>query len=323
MPILVTGASGFIGRHLTAKLLERGEPVRVVTRHPERLPVEWAGRVETVAGSLMDKATLESATKGSSLVFHLAGEIQDPAAMQAVNADAARKLARAARAAGVRRFVHLSSVGVIGAEEAGDITEDAPCNPKNEYERTKLEGERAVLEFARATGFDTAVVRPTIVFGEGVMKIRDSLLEWMRALQKGRFAFIGGKAMANYVYVGDVVEALLKLSERPSPGGEIFHVADPAPMRDFVGAMSDALGVACPTRHIPVWAAYAGAAGLEAAHRLFGTPAPLTLSRVRALSSACRFTGDKLRTQAGVTLPFGYRAGLARTVKWYRAEGKL
>jgi nucleoside-diphosphate-sugar epimerase len=145
----------------------------------------------------------------------------------------------------------------------------------------------------------------------------------MRALQKGRFAFIGRHAVANYVYVGDVVEALLKLSERPSPGGEIFHVADPAPMHDFVGAMADALGVACPTRRIPVWAAYAGAAGFEAANRLFGTPAPLTLSRVRALSGACRFSGDRLRTRAGVTLPFGYRAGLARMVRWYRETGRL
>ncbi len=323
MPILVTGASGFIGRHLTAGLLKRGMPVRVMARHPERLPAEWAGHVEVVAGSLSDKAVIEAATKGAALVFHLAGEIQDPAAMRAVNADAARELARAAGAAGVKRFVHLSSVGVIGADEAGDITEDAPCRPKNEYERTKLEGERAVLEFARETGFDAVVVRPTIVFGEGVMNTRDSLLEWMRAVQQGRFAFIGRKAVANYVFVGDVVEAMFRLSERPSPGGEIFHVADPAPMRDFVGAMADALGVACPSRVMPAWAAYAAAAGMETANRMLGTPAPLTLSRVRALSSACRFSGDKLRMHAGVTLPFGYREGLAWTVQWYRGIGKL
>jgi hypothetical protein len=74
---------------------------------------------------------------------------------------------------------------------------------------------------------------------------------------------------------------------------------------------------------VPTWAAYAVAVGMETANRMLGTPAPLTLSRVRALSSACRFSGDKLRTHAGVTLPFGYRTGLMRTVKWYRAEGKL
>jgi UDP-glucose 4-epimerase len=279
--------------------------------------------VEVVVGSLTDQHTIESATNGVSLVFHLAGETQNPAVMRAVNAGVAREFAQAANVAGVKRFIHLSSVGVIGADGAGEIAEDAPCHPKSEYERTKLEGERAVLEFARSSGFDAVVVRPTIVFGEGVARSRDSLLEWLKALQRGRFMFIGRKAIANYVYVGDVVEAMLRLSERSSPGGEIFHIADPAPMRDFVGAMGDVLGVACPTRTMPTWAAYVAAAWLEAANRLIGTPAPLTISRVRALSSACRFTGEKLRTSAGMTFPFGYRTGLVRTVGWYRAAGKL
>ena len=323
MRTLVTGASGFIGRHLTATLLERGTPVRVTTRHPERLPSEWKGRVEVVAGSLTDRAMIKSATQGVSLVFHLAGETQDAASMKAVNADAARELARAAGATGAKRFVHLSSVGVIGADESGEVAEDAPCHPKNEYERTKLEGERAVLDVARAGGFEVVVVRPTIVFGEGVMKARDSLLEWMRAVQRGRFVFIGKKAVANYVYVGDVVEAMLKLSERPSPRGEIFHVADPAPIRDFVGAMADALGVACPTRTVPVWAAYAVAAGMEAAHRLLGTPAPLTMSRVAALSSETVFSGRRLCEARGVAPQVGFREGLRRTVRWYRETGGL
>lgn len=243
--------------------------------------------------------------------------------MRTANADAARDLVQAASAAGAKRFVHLSSVGVIGTDAADDVTEDTPCRPKNEYERTKLEGERAVLEFARTTGFDAVVVRPTIVFGEGTTRSRDSLLEWLRAVQRGRFVFIGTRAVANYVYVGDVVEALFKLAERPSPGGEIFHLADPAPMCDFVGAMSEALDVACPSRVVPTWAAYAAAAGMEAANRLIGTPTPLTFSRVRALSGSSRFSGDKLRIRAGIALPFGYRLGLTHTVQWYRRTGKL
>ncbi len=323
MSVLVTGASGFIGRHLTGRLLERGAALRVVTRNPDRLPAEWRGRVEVVTGSLSDKGTIESVMKGASLVFHLAGETQDQASMQAVNTEATRALVQAARAAGAKRFVHLSSVGVIGADKPGTITEETPCRPKNEYERTKLEGERAVLDFARSSGLDAMVVRPTIVFGEGVGRSLDSLLEWLKAVQRGRFVFIGKQAVANYVYVGDVVEAMLLLSERPSPRGETFHVADPASMRDFVGAMAEALGVARPARVVPAWAAYAVAAGLQVANRLFGTPVPLTSSRVRTLSSACRFSGDKLLTRAGFTLPFGYQAGLIRTVRWYRATGKL
>jgi nucleoside-diphosphate-sugar epimerase len=321
--VLVTGASGFIGRHLTGRLLERGAALRMVTRNPDRLPAEWRGRVEVVTGSLTDKSTIESATKGVSLVFHLAGETHDQASMQAVNTEVTRALVQAARAAGAKRVVHLSSVGVIGADHPGTITEETLCRPTNEYEQTKLEGERAVLEFAGSRDIDAVIVRPTIVFGEGMGRSRDSLLEWLKAVQHGRFVFIGKQAVANFLYVGDVVEAMLRLSERPSPSGEIFHVADPAPMRDFVGAMAQALGVPVPTRSMPAWAAYAAAAVLQAANRLFGTPAPLTFSRVRTLSSACRFSGDKLLTQAGFTLPFGYQAGLMRTVRWYRVTGKL
>lgn len=323
MSVLVTGASGFIGRHLVHRLLGQGASLRIVTRHPDRLPREWAGRVQIVACSLADGATIQSAVEGVTLVFHLAGETNHVGAMQAVNVDATWNLVRAACTVGVKRFVHLSSVGVIGAEREGEIAEDEPCRPKNEYERTKLGGEQAVLDMARTSSCDFAVVRPTIVFGEGGNRSRDSLLELLRAVQCGCFAFIGRQAVANYVYVGDVVDAMLRLSERSSPGGEIFHVADPAPMREFVGAIAETLGVTCPSRTVPAWAAHAAAAGMEAANHVLGTPAPLTRSRVRALSSGCRFTADKLRRQAGVTLPFGYRMGLARTVRAYRDAGQL
>src|SRR5437899_1842637 len=174
MAILVTGATGFIGRHLTKRLLESGSLVRVVTRNSERLPSEWAGR----------------------------GETRDLSSMQAVNVEAMRGLAEAAVAAGVKRIVHVSSVGVISAVGSGVVTEETPCRPRNAYERSKLEGEQVVLACARAGRIEALIVRPTIVFGEGTARPGDSFLEWLRAVQQGRFVFIGTKAVANYVYVG-------------------------------------------------------------------------------------------------------------------------
>lgn len=323
MAILVTGATGLLGRHLTDRLLRDGRSVRIITRDPGRVPSSWSGRVEVITGDLRDRNVLKAATKGVDLLFHLAGETQNAALMRAVNVEAVRGLLEASALAGVKRMVHTSSVGVIGAEGPGIITEDSPCRPKNEYEQTKLEGERAVLAFAHAAGFDAVVVRPTIVFGEGVIRSRDSLIEWMRAVRRGRFAFIGNKAVANYVYAGDVAEAMVRLGERPSPGGAVYHVADPAPMRDFVETMAAELGVPCPTRTIPAWAAYVAAATLEAAGSVVGMPVPLTRSRVRTLSSTCLFSAEKLRVQAGVTLPHGYREGVRRTVRWYREKGRL
>jgi len=323
MKILITGASGFIGRHLTSRLIKSGACVRIVTRYPERLPPEWRSRVDVVAGSLVDAGMIKEATKSMEVVFHLASELSNVSWMKAVNEDATGELVRAADAAGVKRFVHMSTVGVIGADCPGIATEKTPCHPKNEYERTKLAGEQVVLEFSRTTGLDAVVVRPTIVFGEDAAESRDSMLKWMRAVAKGWFVFVGQDAVANYVYVGDVVEAVMQLLERRSPGGEIFHITDAVPMHDFIGAMAEALGVASPTLKVPFWAAYATGAGMELANRLFGTPAPLTRSRVRALSVTCRYGSDKLGTQAGISLSFGYREGLFRLARWYDTVGKL
>jgi nucleoside-diphosphate-sugar epimerase len=214
-------------------------------------------------------------------------------------------------------------VGVIGATGSGVVTEDTPCHPRNGYERSKLKGEQIVLACAQAGRIEAVIVRPTIVFGEGAARPGDSFLEWLRAVQQGRFRFIDRKGIANYVYVGDVVETMLRLAERPMGGPSVYIVADPAPMQDFVGAMAQALGVLAPMRSIPVWAAYTLAVGLTVANRLIQTPAPLTLPRVRALTSQCVFSGDKLRKQAGIVFPFGYRTGLARTVRWYREAGYL
>lgn len=323
MTILVTGATGFIGRHLVEKLLECGSSVRVVTRDPDRLPSQWRGRLEVVAGSLRDKGIQEAATKGVGLVYHLAGEIRDPSSMRAINVEAVRDLLEAAALAGVKRVVHVSSVGVIGAVEPGVVTEETPCRPRTPYEQSKLEGERIVLEFAQSGRIEVMVLRPTIVFGGGVERNKDGFLEWLRAVQQERFVFIGKKSIANYVYVGDVVEAMVRVAESPVHGSAIYIVADSAPMREFVGAMAQTLGVSAPTRSLPAWAAYVLAASLQAAHRILGTPAPLTLSRVLALSSETLFSGEKLRTQAGIALPFGYRKGLDLTVQWYRSAGRL
>jgi len=323
MAILVTGATGFIGRHLTKRLLAEGDLIRVVTRDPGRLPPEWSSRVEVVTGNLRDRSIQEVATKGAKVLFNLAGETQNVALMRAVNVEAVKGLLEAAVAAGVKRVVHLSSVGVIGADRPGVINEETPCQPKNGYEQTKFEGEQAVIEFAQSGRIEAVIIRPTIVFGEGQERYRDSLLEWLKTVQRGRFYFIGRKAIANFVYVGDVVEVVVRLAECPANRSAVYIIADPAPMCDFVQAMAQALGVAVPTSSVPVWLAYAAGVALDVTNRILGMPAPLTLARVRALSSQCLFSGDRLRKEVGLLLPFGYRAGLLRTVRWYRDVGSL
>ena len=150
MTVLVTGATGFIGRHLIQRLLERSVPVRVVTRDLNRLPVEWRDRVEVIVGDLLGKRIQTAATKGVGLIYNLAGETRDSSLMRAINVETVHGLLETAAQVGVKRIVHLSSVGVIGAREAGVVTEETPCRPQTLYEQSKLEGEQIVLEYARS-----------------------------------------------------------------------------------------------------------------------------------------------------------------------------
>jgi nucleoside-diphosphate-sugar epimerase len=323
MTVLVTGATGFIGRHLIQRLLDQDVPVRVVTRDPIRLPVQWRDRVEVVVGDLVDTEIQAAATKGVGLIYNLAGEIRDSSLMRAINVEAVHGLLETAAQVGVKRIVHLSSVGVIGASEAGVVTEDTPCRPQTLYEQSKLEGEQIVLEYAQSGRIEGVVLRPTIVFGDKNERVGDSLLEWLRALLSRRFVFIGKKGVANYIYVGDVVEALSRLAEVSISRSAVYIAADSVPMSDFVGAMAQALGVATPRARLPIWVASTLGVGIQLAGRVLGTPAPLTLSRVRALSSEAVFSGDKLFREAGVAFPFGYQKGLQLTVQWYRSVGRL
>jgi nucleoside-diphosphate-sugar epimerase len=323
MIVLVTGGTGFIGRHLIRKLLERNASVRIVTRDPSRLPEEWRGLVEVVVGNLVETRIQSDATKGVGLVYNLAAEIRDPPSMRAINVEAVQGLMEHAVQAGVKRVVHLSSVGVIGAKGTGVVTEGTQCQPQSLYEQTKLDGERIVLEYARSREIEGVILRPTIVFGDRKEGEGDSLLSWLRVVGQERFIVFGKKGVANYIYVGDVVDALVRLSEIPVSRTAVYIAADPAPMSEFVGAMAQALGVPTPRRRLPLWVAYVIGMACQIVNRVLGISLPLTLSRVRALSNETLFSGDKLLKELGMSFPYGYRRGLDLTVQWYRSVGQL
>lgn len=322
MTVLVAGATGFIGRHLVTRLINAGHKVRILTRGTGPVPSEWTGRVDVEIGNLLDEHCVQSAVKEMTAVVNLAGVIADPARRRGVNVYGARLLAEAAAVSGVSRLVHVSSAGVVGAPTTEVVTEDTPCHPLTLYERSKYEGEQAVLAVAAANRLETVVLRPTTVFGEGPRPGTDSLLEWMKAVQRGRFVFLGNGGMANYVYANDVAEAICQVIEGPTRGSAVYLVADPAPLREFVAAMADALGVPAPTRQVPVWAAYTGA-GLMEIGRRFGLPAPLTVARVQALRCSHWYVGNLFRQVYPAFKPIGYREGLTRTAQWYRGVGAL
>lgn len=316
---LVTGGTGFVGRHLVRRLLAEGERVRLLTAPDAPVPAEWESEVEIVSGNLTDRGRLSELGLGDGVdtVFHLAGEIRDPSRFDAVNVEGTRNLLSACAGAGRLRVLHLSSVGVIGARRPGVYDETSPCDPREPYEVSKLEGEKIALEFAAAGRLRVTVARPAIVFGPKPNAQADSFLGWMRAIAQGRFRFMGvGDGIANYVYVEDVAAICMALARSEHAVGEIYSLVDPCTIREFVSAAATCLMVPVPGS-VPSWTMHAAASAFEVLVRLTRRPVPLTRARVRALASRISYSPDKVRRE--YAFPVGWKEGICRTLAAYRA----
>ena len=228
---LVTGASGFIGRHLAAKLAASGVRVRGVSRSVP--PGGVAGVAEwTVIERIGPDTDWTEALRGVTTVVHLAALAHqtDPRLQpgenefMAVNAGGTRRLAAAARDAGARRFIFVSSIGAVAESSDTLIDEAALPAPVSPYGRSKLAAEVAVREVFRGTVVEWCVLRPVLVYGPGNP---GNMARLLRLVRTGLPLPLGGiRNRRSFVFVGNLVEAITQLVAAPDLSGRVFHVAD-------------------------------------------------------------------------------------------------
>lgn len=282
MRVLVTGASGFIGSALLPALVASGDDVARGPREPAALA--------------------ESLTACHALVHlaNLAHAAADADALWKVNVEGTRRVAEAAAVRGVQRMIYLSSIKASG-EETGIRPFDgaeAPA-PADAYGRAKLAAEQALFEVAARSGLEVVVLRPPLVYGPGV---KGNFFALMRALARGLpLPLAGISNKRSLIYVGNLVQAIIRCLRAAGAPGRVYTVSDAAPLSTT--ALCLALGEALAVRA-----------------KLFWVP-PRVLELLPGgtrLTRSLVVDDGALRNELGWRPPCSAEEGLQATVSWYR-----
>ncbi len=286
----VTGASGFIGRHLVGELIDAGYCVRVLSR---KAPDSYPDEVSFFRGDLSGcEDILIKFVDQADVLFNCAGEIQNIDKIKQVNVDGTRRLIDVARGR-VRRWVQLSSIGVYGQPRYGLVDEFYTLNPSNPYEHSKAVADQLLLQAAEGNAFELAILRPSNVYGIGM---RSAYLDNLRRMVRNRlFFFIGPPgASATFVHVIDVARALLLCADNPKAAGRIYNLSGNDTFEHLIDCVARAECVSVPGYRLPYAAMKFIASSLG---RIPGFP--LTPTRLHSMTTRVYYDSSRIVLELG------------------------
>ena len=313
--IFITGASGFIGRNVVARLKDKYELTLLL------LPGEPATGLSDqniVRGDVTRLNSLSRLIKGHDTVIHMAGAVgyQSWRKTLSINVDGTRNVMRKAIKAGVIRFIHMSSVSVYGRVPDLRISEDQPYKKiRDPYGDTKLEAEQLIWKLAEKNRIDLTVLRPTAVYGEGDNKFLPTLTE---NLKSGKFRIMGdGNQSVDLVNVKDVTEAVYLSLLRPESIGQVYNIANEnnPSWNEFLKAVSEELDIPYSKRHISYKLAYR-VAGLMEFLSVFNNKDPkISRYAVRMIGREYDYSIQKARDELGFEPSVDLITGIRESIR--------
>lgn len=330
MNIFITGGTGFIGSRLTLRCLEHGHSVKVLGQ--ENTPAEAANKIlveqkgaDVILGSVMNRELLIRGLQGADVVFHLAAaqhEVNVPdQRFRDINVEGTINVLQASVNAGVKRFVHGSTIGVYGSSMDGNvIDEKSPLRPDNIYGETKAEGEKAVFSFAEK--LPVVVIRIPETYGPGDRR----LLKLFQAIGKNRFFLIGdGRNLHHLIYIDDLVESFFLAAESFDSVGNVFVVAgkEPVTTNEMAGVIAEQMGAKIPGFHAPLSLFLLLATIIEKVCRPMGIAPPLHRRRMDFFKKSFSFSIGKAEQMLKFSPRVSFREGVSNTAKWYKEMGYI
>jgi nucleoside-diphosphate-sugar epimerase len=324
--IAVTGAAGFTGGALVDRLLETGCSVRALVRNGQK-PGRLGRRglpdtLEIVHGDLADARALRTLVEGADVVIHVAAMFRTEGPRDVffeVNQRGTERMLATARAAGARRFVYCSTIGVHGDVDETPADERSRFNPRDPYQESKLKAEEACRQAMREGGMEVVILRPCSIYGPGDLR----MLKLFRMLARRRFLMVdAGEPNFHPVYIDDLVDAFIAASTVADAAGETFIVGGPRylPLKEYVALAAAAVDVPPPRWRVPFGVMNVAAKACESACALLRVEPPLHRRRLRFFKHNRAFSIDKARKVLGYAPRVDVEEGFRRTVEWYRSS---
>lgn len=326
MDILITGGNGFLGHSLIQALQARGDRVRVLALPEEDVSWLEARDITVFRGDIRDASALIEPMHGAEGVFHLAamlGAWRSIGVYREVNVAGTENVCRAALAAGVRRLVHISSAMVYDMSIGRPVTENDPLQPLDEpYCMTKAEGDVLVQRLIAWEGLPAVILRPGTLFGPGDRLNFGRIADRVRS---GKMILIGsGNNAVPFVYVTDMVQALLLALDHERAVGQAFNIGNDHPLSqaELYNSIAEEIGAPPVQIRVPYRPLYTAAAAAERianlTHNLILPP--VTRHGVKLYGAHNLLSMDKARRELGYHPTVSLREGVRLTANWYVSQ---
>lgn len=328
MKTLITGSTGFIGKHLVKTLVEQGRDVRCLVRKTsDKQYLEKLG-VELFYGDLLNKNSLRGIVKGVNIVHHLAGEVYSPRSSNyyKINVDGTKNLLEVCLLQRIERFVFLSSIQAAGPSQKQGILLDerSPCKPITSYGKSKLEAEKLIYKRYKASALPTVIIRAPMVYGPGSLKCRSAAL--FQRISKGNFRLIGkNDHLISTCYIDNLVQGILLTEKHKNAAGKTYFISDQKAhtLLELSNTIAKELMVKLPIGRVPITAAYLITMILLIPNKIFNFSRLFSWDTMKEITNAWACNTSLVESEMDYKPSIDFNEGIRRTALWFKKWGAI
>ncbi len=327
MKILITGATGFIGRNLVAKLIQQNFDVTALVRRTSEVK-ELPKELRLIDGDMCDSRSVDDSVQGMDVVIHLAAYFdfypKDKKRLYQVNVEGTKNLVTACIKASISRLIYISTAEVIGPVENPPGTEDSPLRPQFDYSKSKMKAEEIVRASSLETELEHVILRPTGVIGEGELY---TVFETIEAVNEGTIPMLpgDGEKTLMYTYIEDVVSGIISVIDSKAAKNQTIILCPDEGMtyNELFTFLGVKLGVDPPQRKVPTTLAKFGI-GLMSPFKNRGKTTFLWHRQsVQSMDEERWYSNDKAKRLLGWIPKTTMQDGLSQSIDWYYEKGYI